>query len=90
MLIQLYRDYLLAHGCASVSRKSCERLLARGPGSAICIVAGGAQESLIARRFHIDLILKKRLGFIKLAIRTGSALVPVLAFGETDVGLKRL
>jgi 2-acylglycerol O-acyltransferase 2 len=32
-----------------------------------------------------DLILKKRLGFIKLALQQGASLVPVFSFGETDI-----
>ena len=83
--IPLYRDYLLFHGVHSVSRRSCENILRRGPGSAITIVVGGAEESLIARPNSLDLVLKKRLGFIKMAIRTGSSLVPILSFGEADI-----
>lgn len=30
-------------------------------------------------------VLNKRKGFIKLALQTGAQLVPVLAFGETDL-----
>ncbi|RJE23281.1 diacylglycerol o-acyltransferase [Aspergillus sclerotialis] len=78
-------------GLASVSRESCENLLTKGgvdgegTGRAITIVIGGARESLNAQPHTMRLILKRRKGFIKLAIRTGADLVPVLAFGENDL-----
>ncbi|KAG0370773.1 MAG: diacylglycerol acyltransferase type 2A [Linnemannia gamsii] len=83
--IPFYRDYILAHGCASVSRQSCEYNLKSGPGSSIVIVVGGAQESLASKPGTLDLTLKKRLGFIKLALVNGASLVPTLAFGENDL-----
>jgi 2-acylglycerol O-acyltransferase 2 len=56
-----------------------------GPGSTITIVVGGAAESLSAHPGTADLTLKRRKGFIKLAIRQGADLVPVFSFGENDV-----
>lgn len=56
-----------------------------GPGSALTIVVGGAAESLSARPGTADLTLKRRMGFIKLAMRQGADLVPVFSFGENDV-----
>lgn len=56
-----------------------------GPGSALTIVVGGAAESLSAHPGTADLTLKRRMGFIKLAIRQGADLVPVFSFGENDV-----
>lgn len=81
----------MAMGVASVSRESCENLLTKGGadgegmGRAITIVVGGARESLDALPHTMRLVLKRRKGFIKLAIRTGADLVPVLAFGENDL-----
>lgn len=89
--IPLYRDYALRMGLASVSRESCENILSRGGpnnegmGRAITIVIGGARESLDAKPRFLRLVLKRRKGFVKLAIRTGADLVPVLAFGENDL-----
>lgn len=89
--IPFYREYALAMGLASVSRESCENLLTRGGadgegmGRAITIVIGGARESLDALPHSMRLVLKRRKGFIKLAICTGADLVPVLAFGENDL-----
>ncbi|KAF8184456.1 DAGAT-domain-containing protein [Pholiota molesta] len=79
-----YRDILLAHGVCSVSKASCSNILKRA-GSAITIVVGGAAESLSARPGTADLTLRKRLGFIKLAIQNGADLVPVFSFGENDI-----
>ncbi|RDW77139.1 hypothetical protein BP6252_05192 [Coleophoma cylindrospora] len=89
--IPFYRDYALAMGLASVSKESCENLLSRGGpnkegmGRAITIVIGGARESLDAQPYSLRLVLQRRKGFVKMAIRTGADLVPVLAFGENDL-----
>ncbi|KAG0753970.1 hypothetical protein G6F62_006881 [Rhizopus arrhizus] len=83
--IPIYRDLILALGMASVSRTSCENILSSDPGRSIVIVIGGAAESLNARPGFSDLVLKKRLGFIRIAIRHGSPLVPVFSFGENDL-----
>jgi 2-acylglycerol O-acyltransferase 2 len=89
--IPLYRDYALRLGLASVSRESCENILSKGGrngegmGRAITIVVGGARESLDAKPGSLKLVLKRRKGFVKLAIRAGADLVPVLAFGENDL-----
>lgn len=81
----LYRDYLLAQGLASVSKRSCEKILDKGPGTAITIVIGGAQESLLSKPHSNDLVLRKRLGVFKIAMRHGADLVPVYSFGENDI-----
>lgn len=89
--IPIYRDYALALGLASVSRESCENILSKGGpnnegmGRAITIVVGGARESLDAMPYSLRLVLKRRKGFVKLAIRTGADLVPVIGFGENDL-----
>ncbi|KIM90195.1 hypothetical protein PILCRDRAFT_174692 [Piloderma croceum F 1598] len=83
--IPIYREILLALGICSVSKKSCSNILKAGPGSAITIVVGGAAESLSARPGTADLTLRRRLGFIKLAIQYGADLVPVFSFGENDI-----
>jgi 2-acylglycerol O-acyltransferase 2 len=89
--IPFYRDYLLRLGLCSVSRESCENLLSHGGpnnegmGRGITIVVGGARESLETQPGTLRLVLDSRKGFVKLAIRTGADLVPVLGFGENDI-----
>ncbi|TFK69122.1 DAGAT-domain-containing protein [Pluteus cervinus] len=83
--IPFYRDIILSTGVCSVSKQSCSNILKAGPGSAITIVVGGAAESLSARPGTADLTLRRRLGFIKVAIQHGADLVPVFSFGENDI-----
>ena len=45
-----------------VSRSTCERILAKGSGSAIMIVVGGAAEAVQTRPGDMELTLKKRKG----------------------------
>lgn len=73
----------MAMGLASVCKRSCRNILKMG--HSICIVIGGASESLYAYPGTNNLTLKKRLGFIKIAIREGADLVPVYGFGENDI-----
>ena len=89
--IPFYREYMLLLGLGSVSRRSCENLLTKGGvngegmGRAITIVVGGATESLDANPHTMRLTLKNRYGFVKMALRTGADLVPVIGFGENDL-----
>ncbi|GAB1311305.1 diacylglycerol O-acyltransferase 1 [Madurella fahalii] len=89
--VPLYRDYLLAAGLGSVSKESITNTLTKGGrngegmGRAVTIVIGGARESLEARPGVMHLLLAERKGFVKMALRTGADLVPVLAFGENDL-----
>ncbi|ORX88345.1 diacylglycerol acyltransferase [Basidiobolus meristosporus CBS 931.73] len=83
--VPFYRDLLMAFGLASVAKESCNNILQKGPGNSCMIVVGGASESLTSFPGTYDLILKKRYGFVKVAMRNGARLVPVLSFGETDV-----
>ncbi|ORX61295.1 diacylglycerol acyltransferase [Hesseltinella vesiculosa] len=83
--IPIYRDLLLSLGFCSVSRSSCEYILGSGPGQSIAIAVGGAQEALTSLPGTNNIIVEKRLGFIRLAIRKQVSLVPVFCFGETDL-----
>ncbi|KFH40333.1 Diacylglycerol O-acyltransferase 2A-like protein [Hapsidospora chrysogenum ATCC 11550] len=89
--LPFYRDWLLLMGVRSVSKESIANTLSKGgpnndgAGRAVTIVIGGARESLEAQPGTLRLILRGRKGFVKMALRTGADLVPVLAFGENDL-----
>jgi len=89
--VPFYREYLLLHGVASVSKESIQNNLkkggldGKGAGRAVTIVVGGAREALCAHPGTMKLILKGRYGFIKVAMHSGADLVPVLCFGENEL-----
>ncbi|KAG6361975.1 hypothetical protein INS49_010204 [Diaporthe citri] len=89
--LPLYREYVFSMGMLSVSKESITNILTRGGrngegmGRAVTIVVGGARESLEAQPRTTRLIINERKGFVKLAMRTGADLVPVMAFGENDL-----
>ena len=49
------------------------------------LLIGGAAESLEAHPGRYTLVLKRRKGFIRVALETGASLVPVFCFGENDL-----
>ncbi|CAJ2513872.1 Uu.00g019910.m01.CDS01 [Anthostomella pinea] len=89
--IPFYREYVLGMGVRSVSKESIVNILTKGGangegmGRGVTVVIGGARESLEAQPGTLRLILKERKGFIKVAVRCGADLVPVLAFGENNL-----
>jgi len=81
--IPFYRDYLMAGALVPSTKKSITYLLDEPTGGNICaIIPGGAPESLLARPGDVVLILKPRMGFLKIALTKGVPLVPVFSFGD--------
>lgn len=78
--IPIYRDLILGGGVIDAARYNAKRALENG--YSIALVPGGATEALYAGMSK--LVLKKRTGFIKLAIESGADLVPVYSFGENE------
>ena len=56
-----------------------------GKGQSIMIAIGGATESLYSTPGTMDLVLQRRTGFVRVALQTGAALVPVINFGENEL-----
>jgi hypothetical protein len=81
--LPLYREMLVGTGIVDASRYNARRVL--DEGLSLALVPGGATESLYARPGVHCAYIKRRKGFIKLALETGAHLVPVYSFGENEV-----
>mmetsp|Transcript_6362 Transcript_6362/g.16145 ORF Transcript_6362/g.16145 Transcript_6362/m.16145 type:complete len:363 (+) Transcript_6362:475-1563(+) len=79
------REWLLRMGICDASKKTCHNILSRGSGESILLAVGGAEESLDAFPGQYVLTLRKRKGFVRVALKTGASLVPVIAFGENEL-----
>lgn len=70
-----YRDFVMACGMVSSSKKSIDYVLSSRPagGNAVVIVIGGARETLEVHPESdtIKIILKNRKGFIRMALKHG-------------------
>jgi 2-acylglycerol O-acyltransferase 2 len=69
--LPFWREFLMAHGLCSVSKKSFANILNGGSGNSVILVPGGAREALDAHPGTNDLTLFKRKGFIKMALVNG-------------------
>ncbi|XP_037263744.1 diacylglycerol O-acyltransferase 2-like isoform X2 [Falco rusticolus] len=84
--LPIFREYLMSGGLCPVTRRAIGYLLSKnGTGNAVAIVIGGAAESLSCRPGVTTLILKKRKGFVRMALQHGAYLVPSFSFGENDL-----
>ncbi|VDL79847.1 unnamed protein product [Nippostrongylus brasiliensis] len=79
------REWGLLHGFIDCSRESISYVLNGEKGKACVLVVGGAEEALDARPGYHVLTLKRRKGFVRLALETGAQLVPCYSFGENEI-----
>ncbi|KAJ7557640.1 hypothetical protein O6H91_04G003300 [Diphasiastrum complanatum] len=70
-------------GAMPASGEAFRKLLCSGISGVI--VPGGVQECLYMQRNREVVYLKKRFGFVRIAIQEGSPLVPVFVFGQTKI-----
>ena len=82
--VPLMRQVLKVIGCIDAGRKHARHALEHWPYS-IGISTGGVAEVFETNAGHECVLLKERIGLVKLAIRTGSDLVPVYLFGNTKL-----
>lgn len=82
--LPLLRDFYLAFGCVDASRRTLLHQL-RDRRNSVVLLPGGVEEQLLLCPPDVErVVLSKRKGFVKLALETGSELVPVFVFGERE------
>lgn len=81
--IPVIREIWLWTFCVDASKETARRVLRAG--KSILVYPGGEKEQMMTQRGRNQIYLKERKGFVKLAIESGSPLVPIYAFGEADL-----
>ena len=76
----ILRELYLTLGTVDCSRPILTKYL--NDKKSLAIFIGGARESLFCGKGSTKILLKKRDGFIKLALETGSSIIPVFTFVE--------
>ncbi|XP_077288317.1 2-acylglycerol O-acyltransferase 1-like isoform X2 [Arctopsyche grandis] len=86
-LVPFFRELAIWLGLCASSPESINFVLNKknGTGKCAALVVGGAAESLNCHPGLYKVILKRRKGFVKLAMKNGTPLVPVFSFGETEL-----
>ena len=79
------REWLLLFNACSCKYEAVEyKLTKHGPGGNMVFLAiGGIKEMFLATKYDYQLNIMRRKGFIRLALRTGTRVVPMFMFGET-------
>ncbi|KAM7535647.1 hypothetical protein Aperf_G00000091083 [Anoplocephala perfoliata] len=87
--VPFYRDFAMTCGAVSVSERSFIYLLDKDStgisGNLVAVAVGGAREALESRPGKYVLVLSRRRGFFRMAMKTGVHLVPSIGFGETNL-----
>jgi 2-acylglycerol O-acyltransferase 2 len=81
--IPITREWLLWLGAIGSDKRGITTALKQG--KSVMIVVGGAAEALEIHKEYHGIVLDKRRGFVEIAIRTGSHLVPIFNFGENEL-----
>jgi hypothetical protein len=81
--LPLVREFFLTMGYVDASRPIANQVLAENRSVFVC--TGGEEESMMTTMAEDIVVLKKRKGFVRLALAHGAALVPVFGVGNNDV-----
>ncbi|KAK4876557.1 hypothetical protein RN001_009063 [Aquatica leii] len=80
--VPFFREFMIAFNYCSASEKSLNYLLNdKKGGKAVALFVGGSEEIGYSSKKNYHILLKKRKGFARVALKNGSPLVPVFSFG---------
>ena len=69
-------------GARPIDKANIHKLLAAK--NSVVLVPGGIKECMAMKHGQETLYLRKRLGFVRLALESGASLVPAFAFGQSE------
>jgi hypothetical protein len=81
--VPVLSDITRYFGIIASDYRSIEKTLSKK--ESVSVLMGGVREMSMVEHFKIRLCIKKRRGIFRLALTTGTPLVPVLTFGENEL-----
>ena len=95
--VPFFREVIFSWGMAAASRESIITLLTQPThkkstcnadgytSNGVMLIVGGSEEAFFASPRNYKVVTKKRKGFVRIALKTGSPIVPVISYNEVDV-----
>lgn len=81
--VPLLRDFFLLVGAIDCSKPNIEKFIKNN--YSIVLFIGGAEEAKFSDSGNTNIIVKKRRGFLKLAIENNLTIVPIYTFGNNNI-----
>lgn len=81
-LVPLWREWLTSNGMVLGSPENCDALMEAG--ESVLVFPGGAREVMRRKNEGYQLIWKKRLGFVRMAIKHNYDIIPFASLGPTE------
>ncbi|XP_031624109.1 2-acylglycerol O-acyltransferase 1-like [Contarinia nasturtii] len=97
MLMPIQREILLNCGFSSASANSLSALLQQSndpnhdsnndgyTSNGVALIVGGAREAFFTHPNAYKCYIKRRKGFVKIALQSGASLVPAISYGENNM-----
>lgn len=97
MLMPIQREILLNCGFSSASANSLTALLQQSNdpnhdsnndgyrSNGVALIVGGAREAFYTHPKSYKCYVKRRKGFVKIALQNGASLVPAISYGENNM-----
>ena len=79
------REFFMAIGGRPATDSAIYRLLQSSTNNLAGLVVGGVRDFVEQRPDEFRLVVRRRRGFCRLALKTGTHLVPVISFGEDRI-----
>ncbi|KAK4881222.1 hypothetical protein RN001_004541 [Aquatica leii] len=85
--VPLYREYLLSFGYCKATVPSIKWVLSNSAGgnAGVLVIGNALEAEYVHPNGTLWFVQRHKKGFVKLAIKNGTPLVPVIGFGELNV-----
>ena len=81
--IPILRELFVSHNCIEAKEEEIKRHLEEGKSVALLI--GGIEELLLTQKDRMNLVIKKRSGFVRIAKESGCPLIPLVSPNENNL-----